>query len=244
MVLGRVGGRRQVNWSLSDGGRRMVLPTSELRDSANVVVADVRRLQTGRARPLLVAIDGASGSGKSVLAALVAARLGAALVPVDDFFAAQLADADWDARTPAERAADALDWRRLRAEALVPLLAGWPARWHPFDFSAGARPDGSYGFSTRAEGREPKRVVLVEGAYACRPELADLIDWSVLVDAPVEVRHRRLARRENPQFLAAWHARWDAAERWYFSQVRPESAFDRVVTNVGSQEVLGRSVSR
>jgi para-aminobenzoate synthetase len=219
----------------------MDFPSSELRDSANVVVADARRLLTDRARPLLVAIDGASGSGKSVLAALVAERLGAALVPADDFFSAQLTDADWDARTPAGRAADGLDWLRLRAEALEPLLAGRPARWHPFDFSAGARPDGTYGFSTRAEVREPKPVILVEGAYACRLELADLIDWSVLVDAPVGVRHRRLAQREDPRFLAAWHARWDAAEQWYFSQVMPASAFDRVVTNLGSQEAPGRS---
>jgi pantothenate kinase-related protein Tda10 len=50
----------------------MDLPSPDLRDSANVVVADARRLLTDRARPLLVAIDGASGSGKSVLAALVA----------------------------------------------------------------------------------------------------------------------------------------------------------------------------
>jgi para-aminobenzoate synthetase len=221
----------------------MHFPSSDLCESANVVVMDVRRLAPGRARPLLVAIDGASGSGKSVLAALVAERLGAALVPGDDFFSAQLTDADWDARTPAERAADALDWRRLRAEALQPLLVGRPARWYPFDFSAGARPDGTYGLSTRAEVREAKPVILVEGAYACRPELADLIDWRVLVDAPVEVRHRRLAQREEPRFLAAWHARWDAAERWYFSQVMPESAFDRVVANSGSLTALGRSTS-
>jgi uridine kinase len=59
-----------------------------------MVVADVRRLVSGRARPLLVGIDGPSGSGKSVLAALVAECLGAALVPGDDFFSAQLTDAD------------------------------------------------------------------------------------------------------------------------------------------------------
>jgi para-aminobenzoate synthetase len=221
----------------------MQIPALELGVRADVVVADVRRLLTGRTRPLLVAIDGGSGSGKSTLAAFVAARLGAALVPSDDFFSAQLTDANWDARSPAERAADAMSWRRLRAEALEPLLAGRPARWYPFDFAAGSRPDGTYGFSAQAEVREPKPVVLVEGAYACRPELADLVDWSVLVAVPADVRHRRLARREDAGFLAAWHARWDAAEEWYFSHVMPESAFDRVVTNVGSHEVLFRSIN-
>jgi para-aminobenzoate synthetase len=213
----------------------MSTPGWELGEMASVVVGDVRRLMTGRTRPLLVAIDGASGSGKSALAALVVKPLGAALVPSDDFFAAQLTDADWDARSAAERAADAVDWRRLRAEALEPLLAGRPARWYPFDFSGGPRPDGTYGFSTRAEARAPGPVVVLEGAYAGRPELADLIDWSVLVDAPMEVRHVRLARREAARFLSAWHARWDAAELWYFSQVRPKSAFDRVVTNAAAR---------
>jgi para-aminobenzoate synthetase len=221
----------------------MDIPTLELDIRADVVVADVRQLVTDRARPLLVAIDGGSGSGKSTLAALVAARLDAALVPSDDFFSAQLTDADWDARGPAERATDAIDWRRLRTEALEPLLAGRPARWYPFDFAAGTRPDGTYGFSAQSEVREPKPVVLVEGAYACRPELADLIDWRVLVAVPADIRHRRLARREDARFLAAWHARWDAAEQWYFSQVMPESAFDRVVSNVGCEEVLGRSIN-
>jgi hypothetical protein len=73
-----------------------------------------------------------------MLAALVAERLGAALVPADDFFSAQFTDADWDARTPSGRAADALDWRRLRAEAMEPLLASRSERWYPFDFSGGA----------------------------------------------------------------------------------------------------------
>jgi hypothetical protein len=37
--------------------------------------------------------------------------------------------------------------------------------------------------------------------------------------------------REEQEFLVAWHARWDPAEEVYFTQIRPRSAFDLVVTN-------------
>jgi uridine kinase len=165
------------------------------------------------------------------LAATVAAQLNAVTVPGDDFFAATLTDHDWEKRTPAERARDAIDWRRLRAEALEPLLAGKRAAWYPFDFVSGVRPDGTYRMNERAEIREPSPVIVLDGMYSTRPELADLIDLSVLVEVPAGRRHQRLSERENADFLDDWHARWDEVETWYFSRVRPRSAFDIVVPN-------------
>jgi para-aminobenzoate synthetase len=182
-----------------------------------------------RGVPIVVALDGPSGSGKSSLARELATRTRATVIPTDDFFAAELTAADWDARSAAERARDALDWRRLRQSALEPLRNGQPALWYPFDFSAGERPDGSYSMSTTTVRREPAPVVIVEGAYSTRPELADLIDLAVLVDAPAAIRHERLATREDPAFLEAWHRRWDDAEAFYFSRVRPASSFDFVI---------------
>lgn len=202
-----------------------------LRSAVDMIEAAVRPLSTGRRRPVLVALDGGSGSGKSTLAALLCTRLGAVVVPGDDFYAAGVTDAEWDRRTPRERAEDVIDWRRLRAQALNPLLAGVRAEWYPFDAAAGPRPDGTYATRDRAEVREPSPVVVLDGAYSARPELADLVDLSVLVAVPVAVRHQRLAKREAPDVLAAWHRRWDEAEAWYFSHVRPASAFDLVVTN-------------
>lgn len=202
----------------------------ELRSAAAVIIAEIRRLMARRARPILVALDGGSGSGKSTLASLIARELDAVEIPGDDFFAAGITDAGWNARNAEQRAADGIDWRRLRAEALEPLLAGKPATWHPFDFIAGLRPDGTYGMSKDYVEREPAAVIVLDGAYSARPELADLIDLSVLVDAPLAARHARLAAREDKEFLAAWHARWDAAEAYYFTRVRPPSSFDLVVT--------------
>jgi len=203
----------------------------QLDAATHVVVEDIRRLVARIERPVLVAIDGGSGSGKSTLAVSVASAVDGTVVPGDDFFAAHLTDAEWDARGPAERAADAIDWKRLRRTALEPLLSGHPARWHPFDFVAGRRTDGTYRLRAQEETRQPKRVIILDGAYASRLELSDLIDWSVLVDVPIGIRHARLAQREEADFLAAWHSRWDSAEAWYLETVRPKSSFDRVVEN-------------
>jgi uridine kinase len=178
---------------------------------------------------VVVALDGGSGSGKSTLAALVAAELDAVIVPGDDFFAAEITDAQWDLFDPEERARAAIDWRRLRHEALEPLIAGRTASWHPFDFVAGTRSDGSYRISAETAVRHPASVIVVDGAYSCRPEIADLIDVAVLVDVPVNERRRRIASRDEKAFSDAWHARWDAAEDYYFTKIRPGSSFDLVV---------------
>ena len=175
------------------------------------VLARLRTLAREAAAPLVVAIDGRSGAGKSTVAHLLAAELDAACVPCDDFFAAEIPAAGWDARTPAQRVVDALDWRRLRREAIEPLRAGRVARWFAFDFVTGSRADGSYAMLTTHTEQVPRPVVLLDGAYSARPELADLLDFTVLVEAPQSVRHARLAGREDPRALAAWHARWDAA---------------------------------
>jgi uridine kinase len=195
----------------------------------------ISRVDAPGGRPITIALDGPSGAGKSTIARGLAAELPATLVQGDDFFAAELTRADWDARNAAERARDAIDWKRLRSSALEPLRAGRAALWHPFDFDAGERSDGSYPMALRPEQRTPAPIILLEGAYAARPELADLIDLSVLVHAPAAVRHARLAARESPEFLRAWHDRWDAAETDYFARVRPITSFDVVVDTLGGK---------
>ena len=207
--------------------------------AASAIVAEVRsRLSERRdATPFLVALDGASGAGKSTVAALLSRDLEAVMVPGDDFFAAEITDAAWAALDPRGRAAAAIDWPRLRKEAIEPLLAGRIASWHPFDFAAGTRADGTYAMAAEPVERPPRRVIVLEGAYSCRPELGDLIDLSVLVIAPVADRRRRIVQREvDPEWTDAWHTRWDAAEEFYFTNIRPPSSFDLVVRSDASQD--------
>jgi len=201
-----------------------MMPLSDI-DS---LIAAIRARSVGT-QVLVVAIDGRSGAGKSTVAEAVARAVDAAVVPCDDFFAASLSDADWDRRTPEQRAADAIDWRRLRREVIEPLRSGRSARWQAFDFLAGTRPDGTYPPKATPTTLAAKPVVLLDGAYSARPELEDVVDLSVLVEASASTRETRLSAREAEDFLRQWHARWDAAEEHYFRVVRPLSSFDLVL---------------
>jgi uridine kinase len=195
-----------------------------LTHACDTIVAEIQLLLTVREAPLVVALDGRSGAGKSNLAASIAVAVGGAVIDADDFFT-NGPDAEWEARSTEAKVADALDWKRLRVEALEPLLAGEVASWHPFDFLS------RVGLDSRLETCAPSAVIILDGAYCSRPELGDLINLSVLVEAPDDVRHQRLIAREGAEFMRAWHPIWDDAEEYYFTHVRPRESFDLIVTS-------------
>ena len=189
---------------------------------------DVRSRATGRTSPLLVALDGRSGAGKSTLAtaaaeAIRADGLDARVIDGDDFYAGG-SPALWDMMSAAEKVANAMDWRRQRA-VLDQLRRGHEARWRPFDWEA---------FDGRLASTQfrcpPAAVVVLEGAYSGRPELADLIDVRVLLDTTAPVRRQRLIAREGADYADDWFARWTEAEELYFGSVMPSSAFDLVLS--------------
>ena len=118
----------------------------------------------------------------------------------------------------------------MRSEALEPLLSARAARWYPFDFAAGLRPDGTYGMKTSYVEVEPAPVILLDGNFSTGPQLVDLVNLTVLVEVPDIERQARLAKRQDPSFLLEWHARWDAVEEYYYTSVRARESFDLVVT--------------
>ncbi len=158
------------------------------------------------------------------MAQAIAQELGGIVVIGDDFFSGG-PDSEWDVRSAEAKVADCIDWRRLRKEALEPLLAGRPASWHPFNFISGI------GLSEKVIQHNPAPVIILDGAYSCRPELADIVDLAVLIELSDEkLRRQRLLAREGYDFMASWHKRWDVAEDYYFTQVVPRTMFDLVIT--------------
>src|SRR5947199_4925460 len=119
-------------------------------------------------------------------------------------------ESEWPHKTVEQRLNGVFNWSRVRSEALEPLRAGRPSRWHAFDFMRGIGKAGTYNLKKEVTEVAPAPTILVEGAYSASPPLRDLIDLAVLVDVQNKRRQLRTAAREDDiEFLAKWHAIWD-----------------------------------
>ncbi|MCR4330001.1 MAG: (d)CMP kinase [Candidatus Roizmanbacteria bacterium] len=176
-------------------------------------------------RPMFVAIDGRSGTGKSTIANELAKRLGGVVILSDDFWVGGT-DSEWLARKPKERASLAIDWMRIKSDVLEPLLAGKRASWHPFDWEKGS------GLSEKYIHADSKQLIILDGAYSTRPELLDLIDLSILVELTNDfIRRERLVKRESREYMTNWHNIWDSAEDYYFTEIKTRASFDIIIAN-------------
>ncbi len=194
----------------------------------------VSALLLHRKGSLYVGIDGRSGAGKSTLAASVAQTFGTAgnavrvtVIEGDQFYAGGSA-ATWDDRSPAQKAAGVIDWHRQRT-VLERLRADGVAEWHPFDWDADDWDSDVVPLARDTIVSRASSVVVLEGAYSCRPELHDVLDLRVLLEIEPEVRRRQLLDREGEEYRADWETRWSAAEDHYFSAVMPPGRFDLVL---------------
>ena len=161
--------------------------------------------------PVLVAIDGRCGSGKTTLAKAICERSDTAVVHMDDFFLRP------EQRTP-ERFAEPggnVDRERFLEEVLVPLRGGREVTYRPYNahrqcFLEPAR-------------LEAKPIVLLEGSYSCHPALWDYYDLHIFLDVAPAEQLRRIESRNGQDGLGMFQARWIPLEEAYFQAFSPDS---------------------
>lgn len=167
----------------------------------------VRERLAGRTGTRWVGIDGKGASGKTTLAARVAAAVPrAVVVHVDDF-----------ARPSVET------WERERfvEQVLVPLRAGRPAHYERWDFAT----DASLGWAS-----VPVCVpVVVEGVSSTDVRLRVPWDVTLWVDVPRAVRLARALARDGEAMREQWVERWMPAEDAYEAAQRPQDRADAIV---------------
>ena len=167
--------------------------------------------------PVLVALDGRCGSGKTTLAAQLAERFpGSRTILTDDYYLppAQRVPG-WETLPCAN-----MDLKRLRAEVLNPARAG-----QPFSYLAYSCREGAY---LPPVSCQPARLVIVEGSYSHHPALADCYDLRVFVTCSKAEQTRRLQAREGARY-PAFAQRWIPLEEGYFAKYSIEESADLIL---------------
>jgi uridine kinase len=157
----------------------------------------------------LVAVDGPSGTGKTVFASRLAAAFETAppIVNTDD-----LLDG-WDDQFTF--------WTRLEADVLGPLRAGRAGRYRRYDWRRHA-------FGDTWIPVPPAPVVILEGVSAARAAIRPELTFAVYVTAPRDLRLERTLRRDGEE-LRPHLERWQLGEDRHFAADDTEAQVDLVV---------------
>ena len=176
---------------------------STLEQNAQSIAFAAQHLQ-GAPAPLLIALDGRCAAGKTTLANRLAEQYGWGVIHLDDFF---LQPAQ---RTPQRLAEPGgnLDRERLISEVLLPLTRHRPGVYRVFDCR-------TMGFAAVPRPLPAAPVVLLEGSYACHPDLRPLCGLHVFLTVDPGEQLRRLTAR-NPARLQDFRTRWIPMEEQYF----------------------------
>lgn len=161
-------------------------------------------------KPLVLALDGRCGSGKTTLAAALAGQFPASTVlHTDDFYLppAQRSP-DW-AHTPCAN----MDLTRLRDEALRPAYEGQPVPYRAYSCREGR--------CLPVQQLSAQPLVILEGSYSHHPLLAGYETLRVFVTCSKPEQIRRLQAREGERY-ANFAARWIPLEEAYFAQYNVE----------------------
>lgn len=167
-------------------------------------------------RPVLIALDGRCGSGKTTLAVQLAKQFpGSAVFHTDDYYLPPAQRIPNWAETPCAN----MDLTRLREEVLVPAQAGAAVRSRAYSCREGAY--------LPEQCVPPAPLYILEGSYSHHPILAGFYDLKVFVTCSKKEQARRLQAREGKRY-ENFVRRWIPLEEAYFAQCRIEALADRL----------------
>ncbi len=184
--------------------------TLDLEALAAQVMAAAPR--AGKTR--VVAIDGPAGSGKTTLAAQLAAQLdGATVLNMDSLYPG------WDGLAQGAE--------RLVSDLLAPLAAGQPAVINSWDWIEG-RPGAAVTLAAT-------ELLIVDGYGSGTRAAAPMLSLLIWMDGDPAERRRRAIARDGEMFAPQWE-RWAAQEQQLFAREQTSSRADLIIIDGDQQQ--------
>ncbi|AAU17750.1 AAA family ATPase [Bacillus cereus] len=175
---------------------------------------------------LIIGIDGCGGAGKSTLANKIKSNFSTVtIVHMDDFY---LPSAKIVKEHPTNKSIGAdFDWKRLLQEVLDPISNGIEGCYKRYDWETDSLAE-SHTISANG-------IVIIEGVYATRQELAGMYDLKIWVNCPRETRIKRGIARDGEAAREMWENNWMVAEDMYVEIHKPHEFADFIIDGTNNE---------
>lgn len=184
-------------------------------------VDELIKINRKKQSTLLLGIDGCGGSGKSTIARQLREDFqDVTIVHKDDFY---LPSAHIMKTAPTEKPIGAdYDWKRLLNEVLAPLNQDKTGYYQRYDWDSDCLAE----WHTVPTGG----IVIIEGVYTLRQELADYFDLKIWVDCPRDTRLARGLERDGEGARDWWEKNWMVQEDSYVAAYKPFGKADLILS--------------
>ena len=200
---------------------------TEKKDTLDALAAEIVALYAGGR--VVVAIDGIDGAGKTHFAndlAVVLTATGRSVfrASIDDFHRSQAERHARGADSPDGFYRDSFDYSTFRRVLLEPFRMGGSTAFVTAAF------DHSRDLPVQSKWRTgPKDAILVlDGIFLNRPELAGLWNYSVWLDVPRDIAEQRMLDRDGPTENTE---RYRGGQDLYLSEVNPRATASSMIDN-------------
>ena len=200
---------------------------SEKKDALDALAAEIVALYAGGR--VVVAIDGMDGAGKTHFAndlavALTATGRSVFRASIDDFHRSQAERHARGADSPDGYYRDSFDYSTFRRVLLEPFRMGGSTAFVTAAF------DHVRDLPVQSKWRTgPKDAILVlDGIFLNRPELAGLWNYSVWLDVPRDIAEERMLDRDGPTENVE---RYRGGQDLYLAEVNPRTAASSIIDN-------------
>lgn len=174
-------------------------------DDQHVCSVVLQQIHSCNKKPVLVAIDGRCGAGKTSLAALLEKETGCNVIHMDHFFLQPRQRTKQRMQEPGGN----VDYERVLEEVIIPLSKGMEVSYRRFDCK-------KMELSSLIQMKQ-NTVTIVEGSYSCHPALWDYYDLRIFLSIDPEEQIQRIRNRNGSKAALRFRDCWIPLEEQYFS---------------------------
>ncbi len=176
-----------------------------------------KKREAGDMSPVLIALDGRSGAGKTTFSGYMNALYRIPVISMDDFFL----QADQRTEERYAKTGENVDHERFLEEVLIPLKETGKAVYRPFS-------DVTMDFEEPVV-VEDHDIIIIDGPYSMHPDLVSYYDLKYFLTIDPVAQKARLIEREGIERTQEFLEKWLPLEEAYIKEYDIEHVCDAIL---------------